>query len=1197
MKKKSILVAALLSQGLFTFANVDLKMDKLTIAAGETKTVNVRVDLTDKSEISTFQMDIQLPAGLHFTSSDAVTTNTDYGWTLVRSFDSADLDPDEGRFFAYARNKSGKLTPGNVEEKLNEGLLFSFDVTADDTFNPSAVGEIEFNDVKLTDGDKPAPYTVEGTINTENGKVTGIYRLIGDDNNKVTIDGGLTEETVQLNSIHWLTIKVELTNREILDNPMTPFFDESTLSGDKWIRGLQGTIHLPKGIKIKGEGEVINSPTTNEELYIGNAEPDGEGTKVNFSIFASKAPLRDCSVYGIDLFQFDIQAEETDDYVARQSVITIDNFVATRLNDVRRYTLDDVITITVDNPNQVALEDVWNPFLADLQAAWQQQVDDVPGNVNVYPPLLEQEQAAQDAIDALKDAITDAYNAGKLTGENQADDVIDYDDLDDSYDFNDLIAEANKQIEEIGNAAAAAAEKAKKQVEAAKKAIEVDYALPDKCNKDDNRNQAEGTWQIAEKVLENAILQAEKDGTQANDGIFDEELKGLAEAQAAVIEKADMNYKMAELAIRDNVLPDNCKADDTQETFGKTVKALEDAMQNAVDKGELAWPGIFDAEIAALPVAIAEVIAKAEANNALAADAIVDYGAYTEEYTASAEYQEIRENEDVKDAVAAFDAAKDALEAAVEKAEADGTQAKDDIYKDEIDALEAAMQALKDEIAAKHDIAVENEEEIEDQLAESYEPLERFDDIDETQEVSAAMEAWEKAKEALEDALQNSKDNGLLADDQYLDENGEPKPLDDLIDDVANALDALDKAIEEATAIANEVDGIIEEGMNALNEEIQGRDNEVKSELEKAKVVDPATVTQEDGKLPKIEAGYVDLLNNLYKLIYGYDPITGEVGLQADVMFEKDEYLAGKAPITALRSYIDNKLPVLKKELKKAAVEIIVNYLKDEQRGDVGGDGRWTTNDYARLRKVILSEEYPTSPAIDEDGNLEVAFIFFDKDGNPDTEKLYEFYRMDINQDGKINVGDAQAALNYTFYGSMLGPVAEARTADKSAETMSATMTGNVIAIDLSNSRQYSAMQLDVVLAEGMSVTAVNASGRTTGYNVASAELANGATRILLTASEAGQAFEGTEGSVLFIEVAGAGQVDFRNIILADLNAGTAEFNLNGVNGGTTGIAGAKTAAEGEKVFDLGGRVMNALKKGVNIIRRADGSSQKVIKK
>jgi hypothetical protein len=244
----------------------------------------------------------------------------------------------------------------------------------------------------------------------------------------------------------------------------------------------------------------------------------------------------------------------------------------------------------------------------------------------------------------------------------------------------------------------------------------------------------------------------------------------------------------------------------------------------------------------------------------------------------------------------------------------------------------------------------------------------------------------------------------------------------------------------------------------------------------------------------------------------------------------------------------------------------------------VGGDGRWTTNDYALQRKMILSEDYPqNTPEVD-------------------SAERYEFARYDINHDNKVNVGDAQAALNYTFYGNLYGPVAEARTVS-GAESLMATMTGNRIAVSLNNARLYSAFQIDVVLPEGMTVSTESLAARNEGFSIASSDLGNGVHRILVTANEAGKCFAGNEGDVLYIEVEGQGTVEFQNIIFSDVNTNTVEFQLAAVSGGTTGIAAAKAQAEGEQVYSITGRVMNSLKKGINIIRRADGTSQKVIKK
>ena len=49
--------------------------------------------------------------------------------------------------------------------------------------------------------------------------------------------------------------------------------------------------------------------------------------------------------------------------------------------------------------------------------------------------------------------------------------------------------------------------------------------------------------------------------------------------------------------------------------------------------------------------------------------------------------------------------------------------------------------------------------------------------------------------------------------------------------------------------------------------------------------------------------------------------------------------------------------------------------------------------------------------------------------------------------------------------------------------------------------------------------------------------------------------------------------------------------------GAATGISGVKAAADGQStVYSLGGRLVDTLRKGVNIIRRADGTTRKVVK-
>ena len=1259
MKKKSILVGALLAQSMFTFADVNFTLSDLKIAAGETKTVTVGLDITDATKLSNYEMVIELPEGLHFKDFDSMETpetimgTTDYDWTLSRSA--------QGTYTYFGRTYVNKVkfiafTMNQIADRLSKesgvDVAFTFDVVADQNYNDKVVAPIVMHDVKAADFANGAPdYKIDGEAEGDKlGKVNGgeaetkgtVTRLYKLDShwNYIMVNGSQTPDAIDLTPTHEQTITINLYNYAS-------------------IRGLQGVIRIPSFLTFSDKGNIVLPRTKNELLSMGTPVLKGDYWERTFLITTSEAKFRDMNEYGTALLQFKVKGNNVEGEnaynKAHSGEITFDTFKATLNGSYNTVTMDDVITLTVNNPNQVAKDTYWDPMLENFQKQLDDQIaliNSEYSNFRNFPNITNQEEIAQKAIDALKEAVQEAYELGKLVKADKAEDVNTEDELDDSYDFTKLINDADKQINDIlnkeiekGKEAAAANNK---MVEDALTGVNPEVPTPPTEIKADDSVEPIHTIHAAKMVYEDAIgalkdfqEQAAVAGTQANEKVYEEKLKAVFDAVdnlklaiETVQKKADANNKKLENAINlpepdgfalpAYVSKDNGKLGETG-SWTEAKEALLQVQKDAAEKsGTQAKDGVYDEAIANLGEALEKVKKDAAANNALVDAATKSYEEYDyandniagvaidyelEEDDPVEVYASVMANEEVKKAIEDYDAAYQALldkQAAAGASEDEvedeelkkiaGTQAKDGIYAAELENFYDKQNQLKETIKEKIQDASANQAEVEDHLALGY--TSGRGDIFDTQEVAAAMEAWENAKEELEKALENSKENGLLADDQYKDENGEPKLLDELIKNVDKMRKALQDAIDAANDIANEIDNIITAGMDKLNDEIQGRGGELLSELEKAKVVDPATVKQEEGKLPTTASQYAGLLGELRDLIFAYNPFTKEGGLQSKVMAEKAKYLEGKIDIDQLRDYLDDNLVVDKDQiiaLKKEAIKIIVDYLKTVQRGDVGGDGRWTTNDYARLRKVILSEEYPTAPR-DDKGELDVEKIEFD-DANPDTEELYEFYRMDINQDGTINVGDAQGALNYTFYGSMLGPVAEARTAENSAETMSATMNGNVIAVALNNSRQYSAMQLDVVLAEGMTVTGAKVAGRTADFSVATGELKNGATRILLTADEAGKAFEGSEGAVLFIEVAGQGQVEFQNIILADLTTATAEFALNGVSGGTTGINSANAKNGVEEVYSLGGRVMNALKKGVNIIRRADGSTQKVLKK
>lgn len=946
---------------------------------------------------------------------------------------------------------------------------------------------------------------------------------------------------------------------------------------------------------------------------------------------------------------------------------------------------------------------------------------DVPDFLNQYKDITpikderdENKGTLADAKAALAAALQDSKDNG-LLGDNKTSADESLADLEQA--VQDLNGELKTAIEAAEAAKVVEDGKAQAALDAPVALLEEQLDDNEKAyiRQDDSDGTYAAAWAIYEEkidALEAAFGTNGEDGTvgaagQAADlDVYKTEIEaveaaieGVSNAVKAVKDKAAANNAAAEKAKIDFALPANVDEDDTPGTFATAIGILDQAVADAAEAGTQAWTDIYKDAIAGVKAAQEAVIAKGAANKAKADEALAEYGKYdyqNDQYDGVAiaelealgiKYADIKKNAEVKQAVDNYEAAVLALQHQVEDVELVGNEAKDNIYKDQLDNFYKYEQELQDKILEIAEVAKQNEIAAATALGTTVDKPEgtgkndAYDDIKGSQDVIDAEQALTDAKNALTAAIDEAKDAGTLGDTN-------PSPLDDEIEAVEKAVEDLaaeyekqseqaaenydtaeaaaaaeadfsevkaenlddvneSKIVEDAkaefeaaqqavadqyqamldadkagdateTETLNELKQTLDEKLEAYNEAIETASEAIEeinemtadvtelqksladtnsdSELVRAKVANPAEVTQEYGKLPTTQEQYLNLVAGLNKL-------ATDIQDQIDAM--KAEFKAGTKTQEQVQTWMENDLPALVQAAQKQAVEDLVAYVSTVENGDVGGDGRWTSNDYARLRKVILDETYPEHAAFvmeeDEFGEEYYDGIdlekLFDAEGKLlNTEEIYRYYRMDLNKDGYINVGDAQGALNYAFYGTILGPVAA--RANNGAEALTAQMNGNVIAVALQNARQYSAFQMDVVLPEGMTIANQSLASRNEGFSIATSELANGATRILVSATEAGKAFEGNEGDVLYIEVSGNGTVEFQNVIFADLNAGVTKFQLAAVGAETTGINGVNTqVAEGEQVYSLSGRMMNALKKGINIIRRADGTSQKVIKK
>lgn len=214
------------------------------------------------------------------------------------------------------------------------------------------------------------------------------------------------------------------------------------------------------------------------------------------------------------------------------------------------------------------------------------------------------------------------------------------------------------------------------------------------------------------------------------------------------------------------------------------------------------------------------------------------------------------------------------------------------------------------------------------------------------------------------------------------------------------------------------------------------------------------------------------------------------------------------------------------------------------------------------------------------------------------------FLAVDANEDKKINIGDVTKSVNLIMnpnaaksHAFRVAPVQSNDAVMLSAEGESTTKR---IAINLNNTLAYVGCQMDIKLPAGMTLMGESLSSRANGHVLYSNDLANGMHRIVVSSVENNE-LTNSESAVVYLDVEmgkrSAGDIEVSNIMFTDADARIYNF-ADITSGSVTGIHNATDDESlSSKIYSVGGRVLNAIKKGVNIIRKSDGSTTKVIGK
>lgn len=215
------------------------------------------------------------------------------------------------------------------------------------------------------------------------------------------------------------------------------------------------------------------------------------------------------------------------------------------------------------------------------------------------------------------------------------------------------------------------------------------------------------------------------------------------------------------------------------------------------------------------------------------------------------------------------------------------------------------------------------------------------------------------------------------------------------------------------------------------------------------------------------------------------------------------------------------------------------------------------------------------------------------------------FRTLDVNQDKQVNVGDLTQLTNFILTGDY-APARMSQIKARFSETVNDAIALGMesqegiqrIAVRLSNASAYTAYQMDVKLPAGVSVMGTSLGDAAADHEVYTNTLADGTCRVIV-ASMQNSTFADGDDALIYLEVSGkaAAQVTVTEAMAADATGKV--YNVRGIGGGeTTGIDGV-TADQSmkAKIYSVGGQLMDKVTRGINIIRNADGTTKKVLKK
>ena len=230
--------------------------------------------------------------------------------------------------------------------------------------------------------------------------------------------------------------------------------------------------------------------------------------------------------------------------------------------------------------------------------------------------------------------------------------------------------------------------------------------------------------------------------------------------------------------------------------------------------------------------------------------------------------------------------------------------------------------------------------------------------------------------------------------------------------------------------------------------------------------------------------------------------------------------------------------------------------------GDVNLDGEVTTSDAVATVGLVLDDWQPS---------------------------YRQFRAADVNYSYNITVSDVVGVVNialngYEWYRAL------ARSQSMEQEINYLTQDANKIG--LNNTTEFVAFQMDVTLADGAMLNGVNLNQRANGLNIRYSHLEGNTYRIMAFSMNMA-AITGNEGELLSLDITGNQTVTLSNIEFTDTAARAYALGVNDA----TGINGIMAGDANADYYTVDGVKSNKMRKGMNVVKTADGKVRKMFVK